>query len=117
MNTTDALRGQTGETSHVRETAAARELVSAAATEVRGLAERADGVVRKRLLVVAHVLELAERELSSPPVDFTDTATLAREIRSGAHDLDLARQAARWRDHVRRELAVAHPGYDRTARP
>ncbi|MEC3919374.1 hypothetical protein [Nocardia sp. CDC160] len=99
------------------DTAAGRELVSAAANEVRTLAERTDGVVRKRLLVVAHVLELAERELSTAPGNAVDAAALAREIRSGAHDQDLIAQAVRLRERVRRDLAVAHPGYDEPVRP
>ncbi|MFC9993874.1 hypothetical protein [Nocardia sp. NPDC127526] len=102
---------------HARDTAAAREMVAAAASEVRVLAERADGSLRKRLLVVVHVLELAGRELSAASAPFSDTAELAREIRSGAHDQSLIADALRLRDQVRRAVAVVHPGYDRTVHP
>ncbi|WP_067537717.1 hypothetical protein [Nocardia crassostreae] len=99
-----------------RDTAPTREIVAAAASEVRVLAERAEGSLRKRLLVVAHVLELAGRELSAVSAPLPDTAVFAREIRSGAHDQSLIADALRLREKVRRAVSVVHPGYDRTAR-
>lgn len=99
--------------SHAEHNGGGRELVTAAADEVRALAAKTDGVVRKRLLVLTHVLELADRALATEAGPEFDAAALVRALRAGEHDHDLVEQAAGLREHVRRDLAVAHPGYDR----
>lgn len=97
--------------------AGGRELVRAATNEVRALAAKTDGIVRKRLLVLTHVLELTERELAADPWLEIDGSALANALRAGDYDDDLAAQPIRLRDQVRRELTVAHPGYDGSAEP
>ncbi|UGT42984.1 hypothetical protein LTV02_06200 [Nocardia yamanashiensis] len=86
------------------------ELVRAAAGEVRALAERTEGSVRKRLHVVVHALELAERDIAVAPEDPGEAAALARAIRAGAPDDALVAEAMRVRRRLRRELSGDHPG-------
>lgn len=90
-----------------------RELVTAAATEARTLAERTEGVIRKRLLVLAHALELAERDLTDEPVTSEHDIALCAALRAGEYDADLVTLIVALRPRVLREIAVARPGYDR----
>lgn len=111
----------------------ARELVDAVA---RWLTEEhaptLDGGARFQALVAAQALAIAGRELDlaaghaaadaaafEPLVPGTDARdpsavprALAEALRAGEHDADLDAVTAVLREHVRRKLAVARPGYD-----
>ncbi|MEV6773726.1 hypothetical protein AB0N05_34335 [Nocardia sp. NPDC051030] len=91
-----------------------RELVAASAKEARVLADSAEGVIRKRLLVLAHALDVAERELGTTTGVRLDGTALTRAVRAGEHDADLVAQAVALREVVRAELSPVHPGYDRS---
>ncbi len=90
------------------------------------------GGPRFQALVAAQALAIVSRELSLGPAhDAADAAALgaltsagptaegaqardalAAALRAGEHDEDLAAVAAVLRDHVRRKLDLARPGYD-----
>lgn len=95
----------------------ARELMAAAAREAHALAEQTSGALRKRLQVLAHVAELAERELAHSAEAAPGNGQLAEAIRAGKHDGDLPSLAARLRPTVRGRLAVVRPGYDGSPGP
>jgi len=111
----------------------AAELVEAVArwlTEEHAPALR--GGPRFQALVAAQALAMAARELADGPAHAaadaralgaladTDPAagadaarrTLAAALRAGDHDGDLPAVVAVLREHVRRKLALARPGYD-----
>jgi hypothetical protein len=104
-------------------------------TEVRGSVPREQ---RFQVLVAANVCAVVAREIRAgaepllldlllfnsllgcdvPEIDDLDRDTraaqaeLARSLRSGAFDDRLDEVAASLREHVKRQLAVARPGYD-----
>ncbi|HYF24466.1 MAG TPA: DUF6285 domain-containing protein [Baekduia sp.] len=88
----------------------AAALVAACAAEVAAVAGDAGGATRRRLLVVAHALALAGRDLAAGAAPAGDPA-LAAAIRAGRHDAELAQVATRLRDGVRARVEIAHPGY------
>ncbi len=92
-----------------------------------------EGGARFQALVAAQALSIAARELEAGPAHAAADAAalaplvkagsaddvdalrrlLAAEIRAGDHDADLPAVARVLREHVRRKLALARPGYDR----
>jgi hypothetical protein len=99
----------------VPEFPSATELLAAVATEARTLADQVDAATRKRLLVVAHAVELVAHEIAAGgPPDRSDDASrrLAAVIRTGGHDRDLATVTDQVRDEVRQRVSVNAPGYD-----
>ena len=98
----------------VPEFPSATDLLAAVAGEARVLAGQADAATRRRLLVVAHAVELVTREIAAgwPPGRDDDACRrLSAAIRAGGHDSDLAAVADRLRDEVRRRVSVGAPGY------
>ncbi|WP_205695910.1 hypothetical protein [Conexibacter sp. SYSU D00693] len=118
----------------------ARALVEGCAAEVAAIAADTDPATRRRLLVVAHALALAARELhatgsdperqdatGSDPERATGPGTDAtgsdpergdatgsdpvRGVRRGGRDAELVQIARGLREEVRARLEVAHPGY------
>jgi hypothetical protein len=87
---------------------------------------------RFEAMVAAHALGIAARELtlgpahaetdraelaalagaSAPGEEAAQRRLLAAALRAGEHDADLVAVAAVMREHVRRKLALARPGYD-----
>jgi hypothetical protein len=106
----------------------ARELVEAVAAWLAGdLAPTLEGGPRFQALVAAQALAIAARELDlgdahaaadraafAPLVgDAEDPRrALADALRRGDHDEHLEELAPILREHVRRKLALARPGYD-----
>lgn len=93
------------------------------------LAPGLEGGARFQAMVAAHGLAIAARELDlgaehaaldaaafAPLVPGADPAdrrrALAASIAAGEHDDELPALAAVLREHVRRKLAIARPGYD-----
>lgn len=109
----------------------AHELVEAVAVWLAGeLAPTLEGGPRFQTLVAAQALGIAARELAlAGDHDAADRAAfaplvgdagdprraLADALRAGEHDEDLDAVAAILREHVRRKLALARPGYDEGA--
>lgn len=62
--------------------------------------------------VAANVCAMLARELESGAPDRTEQRRLARAIRRGRHDHELAQLAAAQRDEVRAKLRIAHPGWE-----
>jgi len=113
----------------------ARELVEAVAQWLaQDLAPGLEAGPRFQAMVAAQGLVIAARELALGPehaaadaaafaplvqASATDDpvrlrGALGEAIAAGRHDDDLAGVAAVLREHVRRKLAVARPGYDAT---
>jgi hypothetical protein len=108
----------------------ARELVDAVAAWLANeLAPSLQGGPRFQAMVAAQGLAIAARELAladehatldaaafAPVLPDTDPEDLRRAladaIAAGDHDDDLPAVAAVLREHVRRKLAIARPGYD-----
>jgi hypothetical protein len=108
----------------------ARELVDAVAAWLTNeLAPSLQGGPRFQAMVAAQGLAIAARELAladehaaldaaalAPVLPDTDPDDLRRAladaIAAGDYDDDLPAIAAVLRDHVRRKLAIARPGYD-----
>lgn len=98
----------------------ARELVEAvAAWLTEEHAPGLEGGERFQALVAAQALAIAARELelgggheAADAAELGDASELAAAIRAGERDEELGELAARLREHVRRKLAVARPGYD-----
>jgi Domain of unknown function (DUF6285) len=106
----------------------ARELVEAVAVWLAGeLAPSLEGGPRFKAMVAAQALAIAARELDlADEHDAADRAAfaplvgdvddphrrLAEELRRGDHDNRLDELAPILREHVRRKLALARPGYD-----
>lgn len=108
----------------------ARQLVDAVAAWLANeLAPGLDGGLRFQARVAAQGLAIAARELAladvhaaldaaafaplvpdAEPDDFRHALAVA--IAAGDHDDDLPGVAAVLREHVRRKLAIARPGYD-----
>lgn len=99
----------------------ARELVEAVAAWLAGdLAPALSGGPRFQALVAAQALGIAARELELGTAHGeadreafgpSTRADLAASIRRGEHDDTLGELASVLRDHVRRKLDVARPGY------
>lgn len=109
----------------------ARELIEAVTAWLGGeLIPGLEGGARFEAMVAAHGLMIAARELElaeqhaaldaaafaplvpdADPGDEIDRA-LAGAIAAGTYDDDLAALTAVLREHVRRKLAIARPGYD-----
>jgi hypothetical protein len=90
------------------------------------------GGPRFEAMIAAHALGIAARELAlgpahaeadraelaalagaaAPGEEAAQRRTLATALRAGEHAADLASVAAVLREHVRRKLALARPGYD-----
>jgi Domain of unknown function (DUF6285) len=82
----------------------ARELVDAVADWLANeLAPSLEAGPRFQAMVAAQALAIAARELRR---------RLADAIAAGEHDDDLPAIASVLREHVRRKLAIARPGYD-----
>lgn len=98
----------------------ARELVEAVTTWLGDeLAPGLEGGARFQALVAVQALQIAARELALGPglaaedaAALGDAAALAAALRAGDHDDDLPRLAELLREHVRRKLALARPGYE-----
>ncbi len=108
----------------------ARELVDAVAAWLAyDLAPGLEAGPRFQAMVAAQGLAIASRELAladehaaldaaafAPLVPGADPGdlrrALAEAIAAGDHDDDLTAIAAVLREHVRRKLAIARPGYD-----